>query len=174
MPNRDGTLKAREFLFAAEDLAMAALPPRFPQPERRVMWTILQFHYGDPNVHFELQPQVSRGQVEAGLHFEGLPENNEAWAQLIADNAAPIAGALGPDWELEEWTASWRRLHRVFPFQKLTRTLAAEVAAEFALLLTTLQQLVADGVAEFGMSKPEAEKRGPSRNERWHRKRARR
>ncbi len=138
------------------------------------MWTILQFHYGDPNGHFEMQPQVARGQVEVGLHFEGLAENNEAWAMRIAQLAAPIRGTLGPDWELEEWTASWRRLHRVFPFQKLTRTLAAEVASEFALLLTTLQQLVAEGVAELGPSRPASTAAGPSRSERWHRKRARR
>ena len=175
MPARDGTLKAREFLFAAEDLALAGLSTGFPQPERRVMWTILQFHYGDPNVHFELQPQVSRGQVELGLHFEGLLENNERWAQRIADNAAPIAGALGPEWELEEWTASWRRLHRVYPFEKLTRGLASDVAVDFTLLLTTLQRLVAEGVAEFGPSKPAVAKTAPpSRSERWHRKRARR
>jgi hypothetical protein len=173
MPNRDGTLKAREFLFASEDIALAGLPRDFPQPERRVMWTILQFHYGDPNVHFELQPQMSRGQVELGLHFEGLPENNERWAQRIADNAIPIAGTLGPEWELEEWTASWRRLHRVFAFQKLSHAFASEVAGELTLLLTTLQSLVAGGVAEFGLSKPEAAK-SAARPERWHRKRVRR
>jgi len=174
MPNRDGTLKAREFLFATEDMALAGLPKSFPQPERRVMWTILQFHYGDPSVHFELQPQVSRGRVELGLHFEGLLENNERWAQRVADNAVPIAGALGPDWELEEWTASWRRLHRVYSFGKLTRGLASDVAADFTLLMMTLQSLVADGVAEFGPSKPQAARAAPSRSERWHRKRARR
>lgn len=174
MPNRDGSLKAREFLFTAEDLALAALPPGFPQPERRVMWTILQFHYGDPNVHFELQPQVSRGQVELGLHFEGLVESNERWAQRIADHAIPVAGTLGPEWELEEWTASWRRLHRVFKFQKLTGGLAADVAAQFTLLMQTLEPLVVEGVAEFGLSKPEAPARQPGRSERWHRRRARR
>jgi hypothetical protein len=172
MPNPNGTLKAREFLFATEDRAMAHLGSIVPQPERKVMWTILQLHYGDPNVHFEIQPQVSRGQVELGLHFEGLPEKNEEWAQRIADLAAPIAGTLGPEWELEEWTASWRRLHRVFPFSKLTSTLASEVAEQYALLITTLHPVVREGIAEIGMSKPDQP--APSTGRRWQRQRSRR
>lgn len=172
MPKANGTLKAREFLFAAEDRAMAQLGSSVPQPERRVMWTILQLHYGDPNVHFEIQPQVSRGQVEVGLHFEGLAEKNEEWAQRIADLAAPIAGTLGPEWELEEWTASWRRLHRVFKFEKLTSPLATEVAEQFGLLILTLQPVVEEGLAEIGLSKPQQP--GPSTGRRWQRQRSRR
>lgn len=167
-------MKAREFLFACEDLAMARLGTGLPAPQRRVMWTILQLHYGDPDVHFELQPQVARGQVELGLHFEGLLENNEAWALKIAGNTAPIAGTLGPEWELEEWTASWRRLHRVFRFEKLTRALADEVAEQFALLLTTLQGLVAEGMEELGPAKPESKAPGHTRSWRRHHRRARR
>lgn len=175
MPKPNGTLKAREFLFACEDRAMAMLPATVPPPERRVMWTILQLHYGDPNVHFELQPQVARGQVELGLHFEGLAEKNEEWAQRIANLAAPIAGTLGPEWELEEWTASWRRLHRIFAFDRLTMDLAGEVASQYSLLITTLQPVVAEGLAEIGLSKPEtAPRTGPSANRNWRRQRSRR
>jgi hypothetical protein len=172
MPKPNGTLKAREFLFACEDRAMAQLSPSLPRLERKVMWTILQLHYGDPYVHFEVQPQVSRGQVEVGLHFEGVLDKNEEWAQRIADLAAPIAGSLGPEWELEEWTASWRRLHRVFAFDRLTSPLASEVAEQYALLITTLQPVVKEGMAAIGMVKPE--QAAPSRGGRWHRQRSRR
>ena len=144
MPHRDGTLKAREFLFYTEDQAMAALPADFPRPERRVMWTILQLHFGDPNVHFELQPQVSRGLVELGLHFEGPVEENDRWADHIAASAGDVLCELGPLWELEVWTPSWRRLHRTFRFERLTAELGREVAAEFAKALQCLQPLIED------------------------------
>ncbi len=142
MPTRDGRMKAREFLFYCEDQAMARLPAGFPQPERRVMWTILQLHYGEPNVHFELQPQVSRGIVELGLHFEGPVEANEAAALVLAERIADVLPALGEGWELEEWTASWRRLHRTFPFERLDGALAREVAEAFARLLVTIEPLM--------------------------------
>lgn len=143
MPDGPRRLKAREFLFYTEDLALADLPGDFPRPERRVMWTVLQLHYGNPEVHFELQPQVARGQVELGLHFEGPAEFNDAWALGLAERADELMAALGDGWELEEWTVSWRRLHRVFPFEALTTVLGREVAAEFSKLLLTLQPYAA-------------------------------
>jgi hypothetical protein len=125
-------LKARQFLFLAEELAMRELDPAVPAPTRRVMWTILQLSWGEPAFHIELQPQPVRGLVELGLHFEGPPEANDARAALVAEHAAPLMAALGPAWELEAWTASWRRLHRVYPFQTLTRALAETVATDLA------------------------------------------
>ncbi len=125
-------MQAREFLFYVEDLAMAALPQDVPKPQRKVMWTILQLFWDNPHAHFELQPQPSRALVELGLHFEGPAEDNERWAQRVAERACDIQAALGPAWALEEWTASWRRLHRTYPFEHLTGELGREVAAELA------------------------------------------
>lgn len=142
MPTKDGALKAREFLFFTEDLALAALPPELAGAERKVMWTILQLSYGNPLVHFELQPQPSRGVVELGLHFEGDADANEAGARQLAMFTHEIRAALGPAWELEEWTASWRRLHRVYAFTKLTAALGREIAEEMAKAITVLGPLV--------------------------------
>ncbi len=147
VPGNVRTLKAREFLFTCEELAFASLPPEFPRPERRVMWTILQFFWGDPRAHIELQPQVSRGLVELGLHFEGTVEFNDAWAALVAARSSELAGALGDDWELEDWTATWRRLHRTWSFDRLDTGLASEVASGLAVALQTFQPLLAEGAA---------------------------
>jgi hypothetical protein len=144
MPRRDGTLKAREFLFFVEDLALQAIPANFPAPERRLMWTILQLHYGEPTIHFEIQPRPATGSIELGLHFEGQPEANEANAVLIAGHAHHLRATLGPEWELEEWTASWRRLHRTYPFTSLNGALGREVAADFTNLILTLTPILAE------------------------------
>lgn len=145
VPYRDGSLKAREFTFLCEDRILAALPPGLPPPERRVRWTMLQLHFGDARTHFELQPRMKQGVVEAGLHFEGPPDANAAWAELLAAHAADLLGELGPAWELEEWTASWRRLHRTFPFARLTPELAGEVSAELARAMAALHPLLVAG-----------------------------
>ena len=118
---------------------MAALPDGFPRPERKVEWTILQLHFGDPAAHFELQPQPSRGLIELGLHFEGRVEANDAYAARLSVNSVELMAALGEGWELEEWTASWRRLHRSFPFTALTSALGREVAAQLVNGLVTLR-----------------------------------
>jgi len=122
---------------------MRSLPPGFPRPERKVMWTILQLHYGNPNAHFELQPQVSRGQVELGLHFEGPVEQNDVWTMGLAERACELIAGLGDGWELEEWTSTWRRLHRVFRFEQLSADLAREVGTQLAQALTLLQPFAA-------------------------------
>jgi hypothetical protein len=148
VPHRDGTLKAREFVFLCEDQAMAQLPPSLARLERRVMWTILQLYHRDPAVHFELQPHMGRKMVELGLHFEGQPEANEAWAQIIAARANEILPLLGEGWELEEWTGSWRRLHRTFRFERLNGELAREVAGHLATALTTLTPVLVEAEEE--------------------------
>ena len=176
VPNRNGTLKAREFVFFCEDLALASLPATVPKPERRVMWTILQLHYGDPRVHFELQPQVARGVIELGLHFEGPAEWNDRWAALVAERATEISAALGDGWELEEWTASWRRLHRTWPFTALTEDLGREVAGQLATALEVLYPML-DGGRELMHGFPEGVRGGKPTIEhggRWRRSKARR
>ncbi|MGH2625053.1 MAG: hypothetical protein ACRDHY_00200 [Anaerolineales bacterium] len=142
MATKDGAMQVREFLFYMEEIAMRALPPSVPPPERKVMWTILQLHYGDPNVHFEVQPSPSRQQIELGLHFEGAAEANDAWAHVLASRAPEVMAALGDEWELEEWTASWRRIHRVFRFERLEADLGREVAGELVKALTVLGPIV--------------------------------
>lgn len=142
MPTRDGAMQTREFVFYTEELAMRSLPSDVPMPERKVMWTILQLHYGDPTVHFEVQPHNARQQIELGLHFEGPVEHNDLWASRLAERGPELMAALGDGWELEEWTQSWRRLHRVFPFARLDAALAREVADELVKALTVLGPLI--------------------------------
>lgn len=164
MPTRDGQLKAREFLFYTEDLALAALPHDFPRPERKVMWTTLQFHWGEPAAHLELQPQMSRRVVELGLHFEGPAEWNDALTRRVADHAPELMAALGDGWELEEWTASWRRLHRTYPFEELTTGLGREVAEGLALAIQVLRPFA---LAEA--PPPQRPTRAPTREDRRRR-----
>ena len=141
------TLKATEFVYLCEEMALRSLADDVPRPQRRVMWTILQLHYGDPAFHFELQPRPGHGRVELGLHFEGPAEENDRRAAVLAGDAARLMAELGEGWELEEWTASWRRLHRTFSFTALTHDLAAEVAPELAKALTVLHPYAAGRMA---------------------------
>ena len=170
MPKRDGSLKAREFTFFCEDQILTRLPASVPQPERRVRWTMLQMHFGNEHVHFELQPQMGRGVVEAGLHFEGPLETNDAWVDLLAANASDLLGELGPDWELEEWTSTWRRLHRPFPFERLTVELAHEVSGEVARAMEVLHPLLEEGAATVPSAPAAARHPSSGRGRRRHRR----
>lgn len=99
-------------------------------------------YYDDPKIHFELQPQSARRIIELGLHFESTADVNDAWAAALARRATELIAQLGPEWELEAWTQSWRRLHRTIPFEALTASLAREVASSFARLVLVLGPIV--------------------------------
>lgn len=159
-------MKAREFLFRAEDRALQLLGDAAP-PQRRVMWTVLQYHFGESWLHYELQPQPARGLFEVGLHFEGPAEQSERAAQLVASHAPALLHRLGPGWELEEWTPSWRRLHRAFAFEMLAPDLIEEVAGAFADLVdATAPVLEATGLLNEPRAPSDKPAPGPARRRR--------
>ncbi len=157
----EAAMKARQFLFFAEDHAMAMLDADIARPQRKLMWTILQFHHGDETMHYEIQPHVGRGQVELGLHFEADADTNEQRAQLLAAHSPLLQAQLGPEWELEEWTASWRRLHRVYRFTRLTATLGRTVGDDLARLMVVTAPLIPEMAAVEPQMPRTAAKAGP-------------
>jgi len=170
VPGKDGTLKAREFVFFCEDQILSAWPAGVPEPTRKVMWTTLQLHWGEPRVHFELQPMMGRRLIEAGLHFEGPAAMNEAWAAALGSRADDLIPTLGFEWDLEDWTKSWRRLHRPYHFERLTADLGREVAAELGRAMVELYPFIADRLStEQIVDKPVE----PERSRRKWRRRSR-
>ena len=60
----------------------------------------------------------------------------------LAAHADELRAALGPAYELEDWTASWCRLHRTLPLRRLDETLADEVGASLAALIVAAEPLL--------------------------------
>ena len=73
--------------------------------------------------------------IEVGLHIEGPHDWSREVAAQIACHADDLRAVLGSDWELEDWTASWSRLHTTLPLATLTESLADEVAAAACRLI---------------------------------------
>lgn len=93
-------------------------------------------------MHYEVWVQRKTQRLEIGLHFEGERERSYAAAALLADNMPAVVEAIGPEWELEEWTASWTRLHRSFAAPALTAELADEAAERAVGLMVGMEPLV--------------------------------
>lgn len=107
---------------------------------------MLQVHYGNPRVHYELWLQSRSGRVEIGLHFEDEPERNQRWCALFAGRVLELLEALGPTVELEEWTANWARLYLTVPLRPLDETFAQELAARFGRLIAATAESVRAGL----------------------------
>lgn len=161
-------MRAQEFLQAVRERAAAQLPAELRGWHARVMYGSLQTHYGNPRVHYEVWLVTKTGRIEIGLHFEGEREVNRQWAAYLAEHADEVRELAGPDAELEDWTASWTRLHQTVPLGPLDDALCGDVAARLAALVAATQPLLATAGANAARPRTSG---GPRRE--WRKRRAR-
>jgi hypothetical protein len=136
-------MRVGDFLTLVQDRTFGALPADLRDgAHARISSSWLWVHYHHPKVHFEVWLARKIGRIEIGLHFEGVREFSYMWAELMAPHMPEIQARLGPQMELEEWTASWARVHQTIPYDPLSETLADEVAERFAETIMILQPIV--------------------------------
>lgn len=137
------SLKIGEFLALVHHSVAGRLGPTLDGFSSRQRFGYVQYYRGSPAVHYEVWAQRKTGRVEVGLHFEG-PDRDENYAALgrLADRLDEVFVAIGPDWELEEWTQQWTRVHRSLPAAALTPEVADDAAEQVALLMRGLDPLL--------------------------------
>jgi len=136
-------MRVGDFLSLVNEQAISLLPDGLRDgATSRVSSAWLWVHYHHPKVHHEVWLARKTGRIEIGLHFEGPREFSYRWAEVIAPYMPEIQARLGPQVELEEWTASWARVHQTLPYDPLSEALAHEVADRFARMITVLQPMV--------------------------------
>jgi hypothetical protein len=149
------SLTIRDFLALVDDGLRERLGPEYATFEMRQRFGYVQYWLGEPFaeggrratqsgwMHYEIWVQRKTQRLEIGLHFEGDRERSYTAAALLADNIPAVIDAIGPEYELEEWTPSWTRLHRSFAAPSLTSDLAAEAAEHASQLITGMEPLIA-------------------------------
>lgn len=139
------SLRIREFLALAHAGMIQHLGEDLDGYAWRQRFGYLQYYRGSPAVHYEIWAQRKTGRVEVGLHFEA-PDRDANYAALarLAGRIDDVFGAIGPDWELEEWTPQWTRLHRTLAGPALTATLADEAAELAATLMRGVGPLLGE------------------------------
>lgn len=135
-------MRVRDFMPLVLDRTIERLPAGLRDAKSRIHSVWLQLHYHTPRVHYEVWLARRIERIEIGLHFEGPREFSYLWAERIAPYMPEIQASLGPAVELEEWTASWTRLHQTLPYDPLSGPLAEEVASRLADTIITLQPIV--------------------------------
>ena len=136
-------MRVAEFMDIIQTRTLELLPADLAAAcTHRVRFVWFQVHFHSPKVHYEVWLARKTGRIEIGLHFEGTQEFSYGWAGLIAEHMLEIQAQLGADYELEEWTASWTRLHETVPYDPPTPELADEIATRLARLITVCQPIV--------------------------------
>jgi hypothetical protein len=122
---------------------VAALPPDLAAScTHRVRFVWFWLHFHSPKVHYEVCLTRKTERIEIGLHFEGPHDFSYRWAERLAEHMLEVYSHLGPDWELEEWTASWARLHLTIPYDPLSPALAEAIAERMSALITACQPII--------------------------------
>jgi hypothetical protein len=140
---RAASLRISDFLALVAEGVEGRMGRRMRGFESRRRFGYLQYFRGASAVHYEIWVQRKTARLEIGLHFEGERDANYAAAALLADRAADVVDAIGPEYELEEWTPQWTQLHRSFAAPSLTPELADEAAGHAAALIDGMEPLIA-------------------------------
>ncbi len=136
------SLTIRDFLALVHGGVVAALGKRLDGLDTRQRFGYLQYYRGFPAVHYEVWVQRKTARMEIGLHFEGERDRNYAAAEVLAMRSPDVIAAIGPEYELEEWTERWTRLHRSFAAPSLTPELAADAATQVLTLILGMEPIL--------------------------------
>lgn len=143
---RPKSLRVVDFLALVDEGVREGLGKQYAAFESRQRFGYVQYWPGpgprEHWMHYEIWVQRKTQRLEIGLHFEGDRERSYAAAGLLAERAADVAAAVGPEYELEEWTASWTRLHRSFAAPVLSVELATEAADRVCDLIRGMEPLL--------------------------------
>jgi hypothetical protein len=136
------SLRIRDFLALVHEGMAARLGDSLDGFDWRQRFGYLQYYRGAPAVHYEIWVQRKTSRLEIGLHFEGEREANYAAAEALALRAPDIQARIGPEYELEEWTQQWTRLHRSFAAPALTLELAHEATDHAVALIRGMEPIL--------------------------------
>jgi hypothetical protein len=136
-------MRVHDFMELVQERTLALLPDDLRGIcTSRVRFVWFQVHFHSPKVHYEVCLTRKTERIEIGLHFEGPHDFSYRWAERLAEHMPEVSAALGPEWELEEWTASWARLHTTLPYDQPSPALAEEIAEHMAELIKTCQPII--------------------------------
>jgi hypothetical protein len=139
-------LSRRKFLSTLPDVLFPQLPQQLRgiharQPYR---W-LVQFHYGEPWLHYEVSSARVRPGWELGFHCESRDARlNRFLLDGFRRHLFEIKDTLGPGIEAEMWDKGWTKIYEVYPDGELTESYRLALAARLAAIITCLHPIYVD------------------------------
>jgi hypothetical protein len=141
-------LSQSAFLNTLPDELRPGLPPALRGFQTRRPWSsLLQIHYGESSLHYEVGPVWPRpGQTingwELGFHCES---HDHALNRVLLDgfrrHLFEIKATLGEGIEAEMWDRGWTKIYEVYPAAPLTEAYRAAVAGRLAAIMACLHPI---------------------------------
>lgn len=145
------TLSQSAFLNGLPDVLKPALPPDLQGFQFRRPWSgLLQIHYGEPRLHYEVshvaqRPGQTRQGWELGFHWEARDARLNRFLLIgFRRHLFEIKAELGESMEAEMWDRGWAKLYEVFPEAPLTHSYQETIGTRLAEIIICLQPIYAD------------------------------
>lgn len=122
---------------------MPQLPSNLRGIKAKQPWQwIVQFHYGEPRLHYEVSRPRNIDGWELGLHCEAKDRNlNRYLLNGFRRHLFEIKDELGPTIEAEMWDKGWTKIYEVYPEENLTEAYQKAVAGRLAQIITCLHPI---------------------------------
>ncbi len=133
-------LSNAQFLRSLPDVVIPNLPPslRTIQVRQPFRW-LVQFHYGEPRLHYEVIRAQRRDGWELGFHCEARDKRlNRYLLDGFRRNLFEIKDALGDGFEAEMWDRGWTKIYEVVPSATLTLAYQRQIGSRMAETITVL------------------------------------
>lgn len=145
------TLSQSKFIETLPPLVRPRLPAPLQDFQARIPWrTLLQIHYGEPALHYEVgyvPPRHGSRALgwELGFHFEAKDHQlNRYMLNGFRRHLFEIKTTLGERIEAEMWDRGWTKIYEVYPDEPLTEDYRERVAARLAEIITCLHPFFVD------------------------------
>jgi hypothetical protein len=137
-------LSQTQFLKTLPQVVMPKLSVHLGPMQVRQPWGFLvQFHFGEPNLHYEVVKAYRTGGYEIGLHFEDKShELNRFLLNGFRRHLFEIKDTLGAGVEAEMWDRGWTKVYEVIPEEPLTSEYQERVATRLVAMMSCLQPIL--------------------------------
>jgi hypothetical protein len=140
------TLSNAKFLRSFPDAVLPHLPVALQTIEARQPFPwLVQFHFGEPRLHYEVVKVRRDGGWELGFHCEARDRRlNRFLLDGFRRHLFEIKDTLGESIEAEMWDRGWTKIYEVVPGEPLTDEYQGRLGERLAAIITCLHPIFVD------------------------------
>jgi len=140
------TLSSAKFLRTLPDVVLPMLPSALQTINVRQPFPwLIQFHYGEPRLHYEVSRVRRRGGWELGFHCEARDKRlNRFLLDGFRRHLLEIKDTIGDSVEAEMWDRGWTKVYEVFPHEPLTTDYQQMIGKRLAEIIICFHPIFVD------------------------------
>lgn len=139
-------LTQKQFLKTMPAAIIPHLPPHLQAIKIRQPWRfIIQFHFGEPGLHYEISNASRQKCWEIGFHCESKDKQlNRYLLNGFRQNLFEIKDSIGNHIEAEMWDKGWTKIYELYPYAPLSIVYQEKLGQRVAEFITCIQPIFAE------------------------------